>query len=323
MIQIAFCCDNNYLPYCTTVIASILYYNMEETIMFHILCSDSAKENEDKIKTWISKYSEKFQVTFYHIDQSKFGDFPIEDAYINISTYFRLSLPELLRDVDKVLYLDCDVIVNGNLRELWETDITGKAMAGVLDRHCGSIRLYNRLDYPLEYGYVNAGVLLINLKVWKEDNLFQKALELARKKPNQLKNHDQDILNTLFYDKKLILDFKYNLLEYYFFVEDWLYIDKKYYPQIIKACKNPVIIHFCLPVKPWHYECQNPYKTLYYKYRAMTPWPKVELIHRKENLTLKLKLKRLLGKMGLYHIEAKPTLRKDINVIEDPNDVLF
>ena len=81
---------------------------------------------------------------------------------------------------------------------------------------------------------------------------------------------------------------KYNLLEYYLFVEDWLYMDRKYYPQIIKACKNPVIIHFCLPVKPWHYECTNPFKTLYYKYRAMTPWPEVKLSHRKEKLTKKM-----------------------------------
>ena len=98
-----------------------------------------------------------------------------------------------------------------------------------------------------------------------------RALELALKIPNHLKNHDQDILNILFYDKKFILDFKYNLLEYYLYVEEWLDMDRKYYPKIIKACHEPVIIHFCMPTKPWHYECINPFKELYYKYRAMTP----------------------------------------------------
>ena len=323
MIHIAFCCDNSYLPYCSAVIASIIDNNKKEEIIFHILCSGCSEGNEKLVTNWMSGLSDKYNVRFYHIDEGKFADFSVEHAYVTIATYFRLALPDLFPDVDKVLYLDCDVIVNGSLKELWETDIGDYAMAGVLDRHCGSIRLYNRLGYPLEFGYVNAGVLLINLKKWREENLFKKALELARRIPNQLKNHDQDILNTLFFDKKLILDFKYNLLEYYLFVEDWLYMDRKYYPQIIQACKNPVIIHFCLPVKPWHYECTNPFKSLYYKYRAMTPWPDVKLIHRKEKLTPKLKLKQLLGKMGLYHIETKPTLRKDINMIEDPNHVLF
>lgn len=323
MIHIAFCCDNNYLPYCSTVVASVIDHNKEEKISFHILCSNSTEENERKITEWLSQYGGKVQVSFEKIDEKRFAEFPIGDAYINISTYFRLALPELLPDVDKVLYLDCDIIVNGCLRELWETDVRDYAMAGVLDRHSGSIRLYNRLGYPLEYGYVNAGVLLINLKKWREDHLFEKSLTLARQKPAHLKNHDQDILNILYYNQKLILDFKYNLLEYYLFVEDWLFMDRKYYPQIIQACKNPVIIHFCLPVKPWHFECTNPFKSLYYKYRAMTPWPELKLIHRKEKLTPKLKLKRLLGRLGLYHIESKPSLRKDINVVEEPDNVLF
>ena len=120
-----------------------------------------------------------------------------------------------------------------------------------------------------------------------------------------------------------MLDFKYNLLEYYLYVEEWLNMDRRYYPEIIRACHEPVIIHFCMPVKPWHYECINPFKNLYYKYKAMTPWPEVRLIHRKEKLSAKMRLKRLLGKLGLYHIEVKPTLRKDINVIEDPDNVLF
>ena len=322
MIHIAFCCDNNYLPYCATVIASLIENNRDEEIFFHILCSNSTKENECKINSWISK-KEKCNVAFYYINENEFSNFPIGDGYINISTYFRLALPELLPDVNKVLYLDCDVIVDGSIRELWNTDIRDCVIAGVLDRHSGSIRLYNRLDYPMEYGYVNAGVLLLNLKKMREEDLFIKARELAQKMPTKLKNHDQDILNTLYFNKKLILDFKYNLLEYYLFVEDWLYMDRKYYPDIIKACKKPVIIHFCLPVKPWHYECTNPFKTLYYKYRAMTPWPEVKLIHRKEKLTPKLKIKRILGKLGLYHIETKTTLRKDINVIEEPDNVLF
>lgn len=322
-MHIAFCCDSGYLPHCATVIASIIDNNIGQDLNFHIVGTDLSKRDTEKIKKWGIGYGEHITINIHIIDEDLFRDFPVGEAYVNISTYFRLYLPDLLVELDKVLYLDCDIIVNGSLQDLWNTELGDKTIAGVLDRHSGSIRLYNRLEYPLEYGYINAGVLLINLKRWREDDIFKKALSLAIQKPERLKNHDQDILNILYFDKKEILDFRYNLLEYYLYVEDWLYMDRKFYPQIIEACKNPVIIHFCMPIKPWHYECINPFKALYHKYRAMTPWPELKLTHRKEKLTKKLKLKRLLGRLGLYHIESKATLRENVNMIEDPDNLLF
>ena len=106
-------------------------------------------------------------------------------------------------------------------------------------------------------------------------------------------------------------------------MEEWLYLDRKYYPEIIDACKNPAIIHFCMPQKPWHYECINPFKDLYYKYRKMTPWSEVGLTHKVQRLSRKQKVKMMLGRLGLYHIESKPTLRHDVNIIEEQNNVLF
>lgn len=321
-MHIAFCLDNNYVQHCAVVIASIIHNNKNEVISFHLLTDYISTDNEQKLKQWLSA-EDTFFIYIHKIEKERFAKFPVKNAYINISTYFRLALPEILADIDKVIYFDCDVIVNGALHKLWNTDISTVSMAGVLDRHCGSVRLYNRLRYPMEYGYVNAGVLLINLEKWRKDNLFQSALMLACNKAPSLKNHDQDIINIVYHGQIKMLDFKYNLLEYYLYVEEWLNMDRKYYPEIIRACQEPVIIHFCMPVKPWHYECINPFKNLYYKYKAMTPWPEVRLIHRKEKLSAKMRLKRLLGKLRLYHIEVKPTLRKDINVIEEPDNVLF
>ena len=323
MIHIAFCCDNNYIVHCATVIASIIDNNKEEILVFHILGYDISEDNAEILRQWIALKHKRYQIVFHKISEKDFLGFPIGRAYVNLSTYFRLKLSELLNDVDKVLYLDCDTIVNGGINELWNTDVSDYAIAGVLDRHSGSIRLYNRLDYPLEYGYTNAGMLLINLKYWRKNNVFKKAYTLAQTKPTKLKNHDQDILNILFYDKKIILDFKYNLLEYYMYTEQWLYLDRRYYPEIIEACKKPVIIHFCMPQKPWHYECINPYKELYYKYRKMTPWPEVRLTHKFTKRSKKDKVKLFLEKLGLYHVERKSTLRRNIDIIEEPDNVLF
>ena len=323
-MDIALCHDNNYAPYSSVVIASIIDHNPEEEITFHLLHTDLTKERCDIIKSWVEVFNGK-SVEFYQMKKDTFAEFPIdENTYLDYGAYIRLYLGECLKQLDKVLYLDCDVIVNGSLCKLWNTDISDYAVAGVRDRINDYIRVYNRLDYQMCEGYINSGMMLINLKRWREDDFFKKAQQLACEKgASVLKNHDQDIINAIYHGQILMLPFRYNLLEYYLYVEEWLYLDRKYYPEIVEACKNPAIIHFCMPQKPWHYECINPFKELYYKYRKKTPWPEVVLTHKMQKLSRKQKIKGLLGKLGLYHIESKPTLRRDVNVIEEPNNVLF
>ena len=208
-------------------------------------------------------------------------------------------------------------------KRLLRYGIENYAVAGIRDRINDYIRVYNRLHYPMTDGYINSGVMLINLRKWRDDNFFNKARMMAKKNPRVLMNHDQDLINMIYHGQIKMLSFKYNLLEYYLYTEDWLYMDRKYYQEIIEACNTPAIIHFCMPQKPWHYECINPYKELYYKYRAMTPWPELKLTHKVQHLSKKQKLKLVLERMGLYKVERKTTLRKDINIIEEPKNILF
>ena len=322
-MEIALCHDENYAPYGSVVMSSVMGHNPSVDITFHILHTDLSSEKCLVIKYWVESHPNK-SVKFYRMRKENFVDFPIDEhTYLDYGAYIRLFLGECLADIDKVLYLDCDIIVNGSLDSLWDTDINGYAVAGVRDRINDYIRVYNRLQYPLSDGYINSGVMLINLKKWRDDSFFDKAKTTAKMSPKILMNHDQDLINMIYHGQIKMLPFKYNLLEYYLYTEDWLYMDRKYYAEIIEACKSPTIIHFCMPQKPWHYECINPYKELYYKYRAMTPWQEVKLTHKVQRLSNKQKLKLLMEKIGLYKVERKTTLRKDINIIEEPDNVLF
>lgn len=322
-MHIAFNLDNNYAPHCATVIRSVVEHNRGEHICFHLVSADLSTENKRKIGNWVVSLDGNYEIFFYDIDGRLFDNFPLGDAYLNITCYYRLLIPNLLENVDKVLYLDCDVIVMRSLRDLWNTDLGDKEWAGVRDRTNDYVRVYNRLGYPMSCGYMNDGVMLMNLKRLREDDVFEKAKNVAAAKPLALKNHEQDILNLLYCDNKLVLPFRYNLLEYYLYVEEWLYMDRKYYAEIIEACRRPVIVHFCMPQKPWHVECINPYRELYYRYRRETPWPDLRLTHKQQHLSTKQRLKLLLERLGLYHVERKPTLRGDIGELEDPRNVLF
>lgn len=321
-MHIAFCLDNNYVPFCAGAIASVIENNKGEKITFHLLVDDITTANVHKYRTWISTF-EDVALNIYSINKEDFKDFPIGGAYINISTYFRLLMPVRLSHLEKVIYLDCDIVINGSLKELWNTDLSDYALTGVRDRINDYIRVYNRLGYPMKDGYVNAGVLLINLKYWRETHVFERAIDVAKQMPTHLKNHDQDIINLLYHGKILMLDFKYNVLEYYFYTEEWIYMDCKYYPQIVEACQHPVIVHFCMPQKPWHIECINPYKELYRQYLRETPWREIPLKHKVQKRSRKEMLKLWLEKMGVYKVERKTTLRKCMGKVEDEQNILF
>lgn len=329
MIHVAFCLDDGYAAHCATVMASAMSHSGPgERITFHLLSDSLSEDNKQAIETWTAGH-EGMEAKFYHIDRSRFEAFMVEkeSTYLNISIYFRLILPELLPDLDKVIYLDCDTLVCDSLRKLCETDISGYALAGVRDRINDYVRVYNRLDYPMQEGYVNSGVLLINLRRWREDNAFNKSVTIARSKSKQLLNHDQDVINALYHGEILFLDFRWNLLEWFLYEERLIFMSKHFYPEIERAIANPGVIHYCVPGKPWNKECINPFAPLYAEARALTPWPKYT-ITRRSRPTAKQKiikvLRRVCALAGLCHYEANHCLvRKNIYKVEDANNVLW
>ncbi len=126
----------------------------------------------------------------------------------------------------------------------------------------------NRLGYDTKYSYFNSGVLLINLQEFKK--YFNIHIAIDYIKNHHILYHDQDVLNGIFHDKKEFINIRYNLLDCYIFKN--ASIPNRYSSQIKKAIYQPTIIHFSGPIKPWHKECKNPYKGLYYHYLKMTPW---------------------------------------------------
>ena len=93
-------------------------------------------------------------------------------AYINIATYYRLKLASLLPDVSKIIYLDCDIIVNSDISELFDVNMDECLVAGVRD--------INRRMLKINPKYVNAGVLLLNLDMWRKENFEQKLLDYTK-----------------------------------------------------------------------------------------------------------------------------------------------
>ncbi len=186
-----------------------------------------------------------------------FSDSKIVLKHTSTPTMYRLLLSEILPDCDRCVYVDGDVIVCDDISELFSVDINGYYVGGVRDIEAA--QYITRYDYessrPDPEGYINAGLLVMNLKKIREDNLVPRFLELAKGK---LIFADQDIINIACKDKIMYLDLKYNALVKYRFLsyKENNYADfvTKYFTvdEIHEAIDNPAVIHYAQPVKPWH-----------------------------------------------------------------------
>lgn len=158
------CFNNGYVPYASVTIKSIMdHARKDDEIVIHVFSDFLSESNRD----FLSRYNVEFHII--ENDQIFEG---IDVSVWSVYTLYRLFLPNYLeKNIHKILYLDCDVIVNDNLDELFEIDMQGKAVAGSIDPQTYSKDVFQRLDYDYSYKYICAGVLLMNLDYWREFNL--------------------------------------------------------------------------------------------------------------------------------------------------------
>lgn len=267
--HIALCSDEKYMPYCSVLIKSICENNIDDNLEFHVVTSGISSEANKRIQKVVSNYGKR--LSFYFVKLSDFKDCPVRKAeHITIAAYFRLQLPEILPDdVKKVLYLDCDIVVDGSIAPLFDFDLTGRAIGAVYNQTGGDIRHYNRLNLDFQSGYFNSGVLLINLDYWRKNNVSKRVIDFITDNPDICKYHDQDGLNYVLRDEKVLLPLKYNVQALYYL--DAPIIPKDFFEELEEAKKQPVIIHYTGRDKPWHKWSNQPNKERYRFYAMSNP----------------------------------------------------
>lgn len=273
------------------MLTSLFENNREESFRIHIIAGKLARESREKLRRWVEvRY--KQELCIYEAGEKILKGCAIYgESHISMATYYRIFLESILpEDISKVLYLDCDLIVNGPVSPCWNTDISRYAIGCVEDMWSGKAENYARLNYDASYSYFNAGVLLVNLSRWREIKLQEKAMQYIPEHIDKLVFNDQDVLNVLLYDKKLFLPFRYNVQDG--FLRRKRRIRPASIPLLDKELEHPVIIHYTGGKKPWQYKSQHPYKNLYFRYLDMTEWkgerPHTPLGYRIKQITDKI-----------------------------------
>lgn len=132
-------------------------------------------------------------------------------SHLSKTTLLKFALPNFFPDLDRLLFLDCDVLIQGDLHELQEWPLDNSPLAAVRDAAVIHSPYFQRTIFPLSHShdYINAGVMLLNLKYMRDNNCIPDLEKMAFESPH-LAYHEQDILNILFADKMSFLPPKYN-----------------------------------------------------------------------------------------------------------------
>jgi len=258
-INICFGINDNYCQHCACTIASILYNSKPgDNYNFYIISDYISEVNKKNFESL--KYLRNFKITYLIINPDEFKDLNTNNT-LDTSTFFRFKAIELLQ-CDKVLYLDADIIVRKDIKELFETDVDGYFCAGVED----ILNPFLKEKYKLSPTtlYINAGVMLINLKFCKEQNVSKRISEFLTS-TWEMQWGDQDIINFIWQDGIKGVDLTWNCMYCY----NNYYEDKNYYHRM---AKNPAIVHYITGCKPWIPGASPHLKTEYFKYLKMTPW---------------------------------------------------
>lgn len=291
-LNVLYSTDSNYAPHAAASIYSLLDNNKDfEKIKIYIIDDKISEECKAKFYKMISGFSNA-DLTFYPFENLK-PKLQIKESWFAMVGYARLMLSEIA-DIERMLYIDCDTIINDSLKELWETDIEGYCIGGVQDNP--SLYALENIGMDENDRYINSGVMLINLKKWRDDNIEEKIIQMLKDHNGSVLHHDQGIVNGVCKNSIKIIHPKFNTMSQFFLMNakqmKSLSDVKNYYTQddLDEAIKNPVIIHYINKFynRPWFKSCSHPLKDLYIENLSKTPF-KVELKEGSQKNSVKIR----------------------------------
>ena len=254
---VAFAINEPYAFPFSVCFLSLLENRPEKTFVdaYVLVTSDFSEKVEKDLRNSFRAYSD-FRLSFLRIDESLFADVEIYTQHLDIQTFFRLVLPNILPHQEKVLYLDSDAVITGDIFELFNRNIESHYIMGVkAAAFMGDNRFEKRkqkeLEIPSMKQYVNAGMLMMNLALMRKNDFVDFFMKLMA---NGYHQEDQDVINKACFGKIRHLPLRFNaMIKYLDPKSPDLGLAAKTYSksELQTAEDSPVMIHYANKVKPW------------------------------------------------------------------------
>ena len=300
-INIVFASDNNYAQHTAVAMASVLVNTkVPQKIQFYLIDDEIQQENKEKITKTVQNLGGNIE--FIKIKNSR-----LEDCYVSgelsRASYFRLDIANILdENIEKIIYLDCDLLVYDDIEKMWQLDMGGKPVAATCDLGImASARVRKQknkfIGLPFDAPYFNAGVLIMDLKKWRDGNYAEAIIALATQ--NKYPNHDQDALNKFFMNNWQEIPLRWDVIPPVFNLFLKILTKPDLRKKAIEAKLNPAIFHYAGGYKPWEYEIHDGFNDKYYEYLKLTEYKDAKMPQfdkRRKNRSIKRQMLRL--KMG-------------------------
>lgn len=277
--------DEAYAQHTAVMLASLFDHNRDTLFRVFLMTYTMSIETKERLVEVVKSHGE------LHILEDDYKDSGINalktettNKAWNPIMYLKLLIPKKLpTDVERFLFLDVDMVVNHDIDSLYRTNLHGNIVAACDDYKFQEAHR-QRLGLKEEELYVNSGVMVIDLKAWRKKERQCPMIDFLKAYRDVL-NNDQDGFAIYFKEQIMLIPNQWNVTTFYF--EHEPRILDKYLDEVGELRRNPYIIHFCEPVKPWYRDCKHPYRHLYRKYLRMTPWKNYPFPYSVSPLSLK------------------------------------
>ena len=249
-IPIVFAVNDNYVKYVSVAITSIIRHkNKMDQYLIYIFHKDISTAHQEKLE---QMSVENVRIECIDVNGKIDSSILYVDGRITEETYYRILIPDILSQWDKVIYLDSDLICLSDIAPMLSIDMGTNEIAGVI-----TVGNENRAEYTIEHlgipseNYINAGVLIFNNAVLRQKPFLQQCYQLLKEK-TYLKWHDQDLLNALCFGRIYFLDPKWNTTVLRLVKERGYNSEREVQKKDLNCC----IIHYA-SVKPWKSEMRE------------------------------------------------------------------
>lgn len=273
-ISILLSADENYARQCAVTVLSVLSNTaVPEKIHIYLLSPDLTDESKERIETVCTRFGARLSVVL--VSLSQFKTLPLLHEHFSLSNYSRLLGPDLCTNCDRFLYLDCDLIVLGDVAALFYADLFGMPLGAVPHVSLPYQSVFTS-TFPVsdKDRYFNSGAMVIDAVYWREHKVTDEIIKLATAHADKLEFADQDPLNVFFWENYAHLPGDWNV-EARLYHERLLGISQDEETQ--RRMKSPKLIHYTGSNKPWKSKQYVAKRSCYFEYSdrlaALFEWP--------------------------------------------------
>lgn len=257
--------NEGYMQHAAVMLTSLFCTNPNKHFVVYLLTDGISKEADKRLTAICRTYGAELEVKVCGI--ANLCEFPV--GQWQSIMYFKLLIPQLLPATEaRCLFLDVDMIINDDIKPLYDFDLSDNVIAAAEDMP-DCIAFKSRLGLQTTDVCINSGVMVCDLGRWRSMEEERPIMEYAKTIISKIVN-EQDVLACYFRNYIAILPIRWNMTTFYFCRYPKIF--SKYLDGLEAAKKCPGIIHFAAPIKPWFKDCQHPYRNLYKMYLKMTPW---------------------------------------------------